>query len=139
MDNINWDPDLIIDSGQLRGWFSYLFDEKQIQLKVNICGLSNDDWVYAQWPMDCENNFRFAINILTGKFIVLFIESGDKWLTKEWKQLLIKGLEGKFKRGGEVVLCGNDLMCFGWFNQEYDQRCKENTVAGLLQGYRELW
>ena len=139
MDNINWDTDLIIDSGQLQGWLSYLFDEKQIKLKVNICGLSNDDWVYAQWPVSQEDIFKFAINILTGKFVVLFIESGDRWLTRQWEQLLIRELECKFKRGGEVISCGNGLMSFGWFNQDYDQRCKERTVADLLQGYQELW
>lgn len=150
---VNWASDLVVDSIRLVESMSFILN-KPVRIKEGTCGISNSDWIYAHWPIDDQNVFRFAIHILTGKAVVLFIQTGDNWLTGLWENYLIGGLTIKIGRDGEEVPVDDDsfllkmdkgfdysdtIVCFGWFNEKDFRGYKTGYVNGLGKGYQELW
>ncbi len=149
MDEVNWDKSLIVDSDQLRNSLSFWFN-RPIKLKQDVSGLSDSDWVYGEIPIKQTGKvFRFAVYLLTGKAVVLFIQSGYLWMTGQWEELLIDGLNCKLGRDGQEVPVrfnwskktdlnrGETLLCIGWFREEDFRNYKQAFVDGL--GYLGLW
>lgn len=143
--------DLIVDTGQLRNALHFWF-EQPIKVKEGVHGVGDSNWIYGEITIKQTGNiFRFAVYLLTGNTLVLFIQSGDLWLTGDWEQLLIGGFQCKFKRDGDVIPvnyqwsrktdlgCGEKLTCFAWFNEEDFRGYKEIFVKGLITEYQKLW
>jgi hypothetical protein len=151
MELVKWDPRLVVDTGQLRDALHYLF-EQPIEVKEGTSGISNSNWVYGEIPIkQTKNIFRFAVYLLPGNALVLFIQSGDPWLTVDWKQLLIGGLQCKLKRDGKVIPInfpwwsrktdlgfGVGLVCVAWFSEEDFPEYKV-FIKGLIKEYQNLW
>ena len=152
METVNWDPNLIVDSDQLRQALSFWFDSQIVRMEEGVSGASGSGWVYAQIPIvEIGKNFRFAVYLLTGKAVLLFIQSSYLWLSGQWEQLLIGGLECKLGKAAEIIptdfqwsktrdlTCGVSLTVFGWFREEDFRDYKVAFVYGLLTQYQNLW
>lgn len=149
MKTIKWETKLIIDTDQLREALYFWF-EQPIKVKEGVHGVSDSNWIYGEIPIKQTGNiFRFAVYLLTGNALVLFIQSGDPWLTVDWKQLLIGGFQCKFKRNGDVIPInypwlrktdlgfGVGLVCVAWFKE--DPQNHNESVTSLVQEYQNLW
>lgn len=145
-----WVSDLIIDPFQMRRSL-YFWIENDISVKSEASDVSDSSWIWGKVPIKKNKVLKFAFYILTGKAVVLFIQSGDLWLTGEWENLLIGGFQCKFKHEGEVIRidyqwsrktdlgCGEKLTCWGWFNEEEFRNYKQGFVEGLVPEYQKLW
>jgi hypothetical protein len=146
-----WVMKLIVDVNQLRETLSFCF-QQPVKVKYSNYKISNYCWVYGEIPIEqTSNTFRFAICLLTGKALVLFIQSSYFWLTGQWEQLLIGGFQYKFKKEGDIIPidyqwprridfgCGEILTCLGWFNEADFRNYKRAFVEGLIPDYQNLW
>lgn len=150
MKHITWISNLVVDTEKMANALAIFFN-KPIQIVHGTSGASNSDWIYSHWPIQGGKIFRFAIHLVTGKSLILFIQSDYLWLTGDWENFLIEGLALNQQREGQKIPidyswsletdlgCGSDLLCFGWFNEEDFRGYKQLFAEGMIQGYRDLW
>lgn len=151
IETVKWDPRLIVDTGQLKQALFFWFNQP-IKVKEGTCGTSSSDWVYGEIPIKQTGKiFRFAVYLLTGKAIVLFIQSGDVSLTKRQENILIDGLRIKLQNDGERIPIeyerlwsrktdlgfGVGLTIVAWFKE--DPQNHKESVTSLVREYQNLW
>lgn len=153
MKKVKWDPHLIVNIESLKNALSFWFGDKLIKTKYGVSGLCCSDWVYGQWPVGQEKNFRFAVYLLTGEAVVLFIQSDDTPLTKQWKSLLMDGLRIRLESEGRTLHVEHErfwsrktdqnfdigLDSIAWFRPQDPLYYVKAFVDGLIPEYQSLW
>lgn len=150
MKKVAWRRNLIIDTEKMMGSLSILLN-RPIKLRQGENEASNSDWIYSQWPKDKREIFRFAIHVVTGKSLLLFLQTDYFWLTGLWENFLISGLtinqgcEGEkipivYQSSEETDLgCGDQVICLGWFSEEDFRGYKQLFAQGMVKEYQDLW
>lgn len=145
-----WLTNLVIEADRLRDFLSFWF-EKPIQIEVEELGAKESAWIWGKLPIGQRKKwFKFAIYLLMGKAVFLFVEGGSCWPSKANDQFLHGVIFGKIGYEGERIFYGDietkdlDLFsrgfeCWAWLNGDDLGDWREISMAELISRYQKLW